>query len=937
MIPIFKILLKEIIIIIIIGLTFVWSVNGKQLIVHENTNITTNGTLHTTSSINTIIDGRVGAAESCNCCAILDRPSWLQLNLGRPYFLQEIEIFGNYDGYIWQFENVIIEFGLSVERLARLASYELTRNETGEIQIKRPPYDAVQFIRIVGPYQSTNHTSMTLCEIKLYQQTEINIITQNMSTSQSETYYNCSANNAINGLYHLTFDFDEIVLCHICSASMGYERYPWWQVDLGETVMAHSVRVHGRFEPHAEQSANLQVFISNMTHDFTNGTFVGTIAESGIVNGSVLFFNLRIFKYLTILRRMPSVMVLCEVEIYHAECPFGQHGMLCRPCSHCKDSICDAIFGSCTNGCGPGWKTSLCTNECDDGKYGINCTNTCSPSCIDPSSCNKVNGTCNGGCRPGYQYLKDTTCMSECSDRTYGLNCSETCSPYCIDPSSCNTLNGTCNGGCRPGYDYLKDSSCNLECSYGWYGLNCTHQCSPYCIDPSSCKKQNGTCNGGCRLGYDYLMDPTCMSECSDRTYGLNCSETCSPYCIDPSSCNTLNGTCNGGCRPGYDYLKDSSCNLECSYGWYGLNCTHKCSPYCIDPSSCNKQNGTCNGGCRPGYDYLMDPTCMSECVDSTYGLNCTKSCSPNCADARSCNKVNGTCNGGCRPGYDFFTDLTCMSECDDGNYGLHFSHNCSQYCSGIHSCNKQDGSCIRGCLPGFDFSKDATCFSACDAGKYGINCSHSCSPYCAEPRSCNKMNGTCIGGCRHGYDYLKDSSCNSACELGYFGLNCTSPCHCKEGLQCDHVSGICSVPKCLPGWTGKNCSIKQVTQPSSNYHAMTSLPTFSRTTTTEATSHQIHAPFSAISSTQDKYIQLLLIVISVISTILVLFMAGVILYCIVRTKRTKKRSSAHLENKTKSTNLSSTSGNEYDDLSTTARASDNYEHLQMRTHLRHT
>ncbi|GFV74110.1 multiple epidermal growth factor-like domains protein 10 [Trichonephila clavipes] len=47
--------------------------------------------------------------------------------------------------------------------------------------------------------------------------------------------------------------------------------------------------------------------------------------------------------------------------------------------------------------------------------------------------------------------------------------------------------------------------------------------------------------------------------------------------------------------------------------------------------------------------------------------------------------------------------------------------------------------------------------------------------------------------------------SCNKTCDNGFWGANCSQVCKCKNGAECDSVTGFC---KCSPGWMAADCGI---------------------------------------------------------------------------------------------------------------------------------
>lgn len=131
---------------------------------------------------------------------------------------------------------------------------------------------------------------------------------------------------------------------------------------------------------------------------------------------------------------------------------------------------------------------------------------------------------------------------------------------------------------------------------------------------------------------------------------------------------------------------------------------------------------------------------------------------------------------------------------CDEDYYGV----DCSKYCSPTQSCSGH-GTC----------DKNGQC--VCDPGNYGSQC------------TCNAQNclngGTCHASGAPSVSYLTAGMsaeslqfmigvCN--CAPTYFGPTCAV--HCDASVSC-HSHGNCSVSgcTCFVGWTGSDCSQRQV------------------------------------------------------------------------------------------------------------------------------
>ncbi|KAH3857882.1 hypothetical protein DPMN_100497 [Dreissena polymorpha] len=93
----------------------------------------------------------------------------------------------------------------------------------------------------------------------------------------------------------------------------------------------------------------------------------------------------------------------------------------------------------------------------------------------------------------------------------------------------------------------------------------------------------------------------------------------------------------------------------------------------------------------------------------------------------------------------------------------------------------------------------------ACDSGYFGMNCSFPC--HCKEIIGCDHVSGNCSDKeCSPGWT---GHNCSTECMQGSFGKNCASLCHCKDNSVCDHINGHCPGNLCSKGWRFDNCSIE--------------------------------------------------------------------------------------------------------------------------------
>ncbi|XP_059499006.1 multiple epidermal growth factor-like domains protein 10 [Stegostoma tigrinum] len=84
-------------------------------------------------------------------------------------------------------------------------------------------------------------------------------------------------------------------------------------------------------------------------------------------------------------------------------------------------------------------------------------------------------------------------------------------------------------------------------------------------------------------------------------------------------------------------------------------------------------------------------------------------------------------------------------------------------------------------------------CSSDCSALYWGTNCSQKCA--CRNGGQCDPLTGLC--SCPPGYTGL---ACEDPCRPGTYGQDCSRLCQCRNGARCDRVTGAC---ECVNGTTG--------------------------------------------------------------------------------------------------------------------------------------
>ncbi|XP_021378868.1 multiple epidermal growth factor-like domains protein 10 isoform X2 [Mizuhopecten yessoensis] len=417
----------------------------------------------------------------------------------------------------------------------------------------------------------------------------------------------------------------------------------------------------------------------------------------------------------------------------------------------------------------------------------------CEFPCYCKQGCNVTSGICDTPeCLPGWKGMR---CDTKCGPHLFGANCSQVC--QCRE-SGCHHITGYCDKPtCLPGY---RGDSCNRECAPGTFGGKCSNEC--HC-ETSGCSHVTGICKTpGCSRGWHGI---TCSEACGPGTFGEDCNQTC--HCL-VTGCNPFIGSCyEPGCEQGWS---GDSCDIKsetCGPGTFGEDCNQTC--HCL-VTGCNPFIGSCyEPGCEQGWSgdscdvkSEINETSSDECEFGKFGKTCSQHCY---CDVGDCDHVTGTClKPGCMPGW---RGAACDQTCGPGTFG----EDCNQTCHClVTGCNPFNGSCYEpGCEQGWSGDScdikseiNETSSDECEFGKFGKTCSQHC--YC-DVGDCDHVTGTCLKpGCMPGW---RGAACDQICDTGTFGENCNNMCHCLYP-GCDHVNGTCYRKEvlCQGGWTGESC-----------------------------------------------------------------------------------------------------------------------------------
>ncbi|XP_052249821.1 multiple epidermal growth factor-like domains protein 10 [Dreissena polymorpha] len=600
-------------VIIIFGCVLVWAYADRELIQYLRSSgneitITNGGDVllygNKKWESNRVIDGSIGDAADCSCCAALHRPAWISIDFHKPHSFSQIVVYGRNDASITQSQNLQI----TIDDGFVTFQQSIDVNTTGVFVLNASEsHQIVQSINISSYSNGVSETIMTVCEVKVFQTVN--------KTTQSSTYGECYANNALNNITFSTLG----EICKACAVTDG-SQIPWWELDLGDAHLLREFRILGRTDQiNSGQSTDLNIYISNKTlKGLIDNSYDNLHCED--TPCTVHFDQPRVARFITV--NHPSnypVITLCEVYIDAGYCPHNKFGDKCSRTCHCTQT-CDDLTGYC-NTCSPGWMSATCEQACPNGKYGINCLMNCSKQCRKPGVCLNSNGSCMSGCTEGYNYTASPLCDKACDHNHYGSNCNLTCN--CNGNDDCNKSTGVCPGQCEKGW---KGNSCSEKCDQQRFGQNCSQRC--YCADNVMCDHVNGACPGVCQPGW---TGKSCSKECEKGLYGQNCSSEC--HCQDGVDCDHVLGNCSDKlCAPGW---LSFDCSQACEYGIYGMNCTGTC--HCQHGDQCDHVHGNCSDHqCAAGWTSY---DCSQACASGYYGENCSMDC-----HCDQCHNVNGSC-----------------------------------------------------------------------------------------------------------------------------------------------------------------------------------------------------------------------------------------------------------------------------------------------------
>ncbi|EDQ89172.1 uncharacterized protein MONBRDRAFT_32603 [Monosiga brevicollis MX1] len=395
------------------------------------------------------------------------------------------------------------------------------------------------------------------------------------------------------------------------------------------------------------------------------------------------------------------------------------------------------------------------------------------------------------------------------------------------------------------------------------YGLDGRDDC------PHNCECTAGTCTS-CTNGWYLTPFPICVDNCSEYSMTISASNPArceceqgygGPSCLTPCPANCDRCHTNAAatclqCSDGFiPYTSNGTCVTVAECESFGA-ATRVSANTCVDVNECTTKEAPCNdhGTCINNVPKAPEdsPYFCSPCDNGWVGPYCNVDlhCDGNpCGVGGTCTNLGDGYNCTCHPAYSGpdcqdFTDFCekyynetgeprCAgnSTCVPGING--YTCNCPDYLDGQH-CTIQVN-----CDEGVSCRNGGTCFSlpndnfecACPSGWGGPICEtdlDECDPDpCTNGGTCTTQAGfdsfTCL--CPQGLGgtvcQFIDSCADNLCQNGATCVvtsNTSYDCDCTDGWRGD----LCANVSCPDGYTGPNCDIMEVCNPSPCQHGGT-------------------------------------------------------------------------------------------------------------------
>ncbi|XP_052243791.1 uncharacterized protein LOC127853363 isoform X3 [Dreissena polymorpha] len=651
---------QEWLVLLTVGFLLKESTAAVQMkILNSHISVTSVGETHLNWTANEVIDGLVNhlgdSADSCGCCAALERPASVQLTLDTTYIVEKIVVLGRTDREYTQFNNIKLSLG---RRDKPLQDETLDmQNRSYAMTILAPPRE-LDVVRVSSTGQNVN-TYMTICEIMIYRQADCLPGKYSVNCSK-ECHCLTGPCESVTGkcMPALCKDGWRGPACNETCDPGHFGKNCSSACHCYNGSSCHHISGHcpdGQCEPGWTQSncSVVQIQIRNVHISVTsNGIpysqWTADKVNDGIVNNrgraddcgccaalkrpasvQLTLDKTYIVEKIIVLGRADTDAKQFNITLSlgRQNKPLQDEAFSFKSWSIAMTELApprelDAVRVSGGTGQNIDTYMTICEimiyrqADCLPGKYSVNCSKEC--HCLT-GPCESVTGKCMPAlCKDGW---KGPACNETCKTGFYGQSCSMDC-----NCDTCHHATGSCVGSlqCHDGYN-MEDGFCT-PCDPGHFGENCSSAC--HCYNGSSCHHISGHCpDGQCEPGW---TQSNCSVACETGKFGTNCSFNC--HCLNGETCDPISGRCpNDQCAPGWTLR---NCSDACKTGFYGQSCAMDC--HC---DTCNHVTGSCEGSLQCHDGYTMEHGFCTPCKPGFYGQRCSREC-----HCDTCHHVNGSC-----------------------------------------------------------------------------------------------------------------------------------------------------------------------------------------------------------------------------------------------------------------------------------------------------
>ncbi|KAI7813901.1 hypothetical protein IRJ41_004039 [Triplophysa rosa] len=245
-----------------------------------------------------------GTAESCSITSSESNP-WWRLDLLHVYDISTVIITARSDGYLDQTNGAEIRIGNSLENNGNT-------NPICAVISTIPPGVSVSFScnGMNGRYVNVLMPKvqyLSLCEVEVYRSENLAV---KGTATQSTTYYNYVAENAIDGIRYAP---GAAPFCSITSKQSN----SWWRLDLLGYCEISTVIISNRGDAGTEQTNRAEIRIGNSLDNNGNNNPICAVIPDLPLRSTVSFScNGMVGRYVNVVMLSDQYLTLCEVEVY---------------------------------------------------------------------------------------------------------------------------------------------------------------------------------------------------------------------------------------------------------------------------------------------------------------------------------------------------------------------------------------------------------------------------------------------------------------------------------------------------------------------------------------------------------------------------------------------------------------------------------------------